>query len=101
MRLSVDFVIDVDGSVGGEVGLRNFTSDPDRAELGVWVDGAHRQSGIGLRSIVTATDWARDELGLAQVWCRTSPANEPAHRLFARAGWDRLGDLGEYVVWAG
>jgi ribosomal-protein-alanine N-acetyltransferase len=100
LRLSIDFVIDVDGDVGGEVGLRNFTTGPDRAELGVWVAPAHRRRGVALSSVRTVTRWARHELGLAQVWCRTAPGNDGAVALFAAAGWDRLGLIGDRVVWS-
>jgi [ribosomal protein S5]-alanine N-acetyltransferase len=100
LGLSVDFVIDVDGEVGGEVGLRNFTTDPPRAELGVWVAEAYRGQGLGTRSVRSVTEWARDELGLSQLWCRTSVSNEHALALFSQAGWDRLGEVDGRVLWA-
>ena len=100
LRLSLDYVIDVDGAVGGEVGLRNFTSDPDRAELGVWVAEEHRGKGLGVRSVRSVAAWAHEELGLAQVWCRTAESNRDAQSLFARAGWERLGEADDKIVWA-
>ncbi len=100
LRLSLDFVIDVDGDVGGEVGLRNFTTDPDRAELGVWVGPAHRGRGLAERSVRSVAGWAHEELGLSRVWCRTATANEDAHSLFVRAGWDRLGEVDDKILWA-
>lgn len=100
LGLSVDFVIDVDGEVGGEVGLRNFTSDPDRAELGVWVGTPHRRQGLAVRSVRSVTDWAHAELALDQLWARTAPANEPAAALFEAAGWHRLGEKAATIVWS-
>ena len=100
LRLSLDFVIDVDGEVAGEVGLRNFTTDPARAELGVWVAEPHRGRGLGERSVSSVTEWARDELGLAQLWCRTAMSNTDAQSLFRRAGWDRLGESDGRIIWA-
>ena len=100
LGLSLDFVIDVDGTVGGEVGLRNFTTDPDRAELGVWIGPDHRSKGIAAASVGAVTTWAYDELGLAQVWCRTSTANEAAQALFRSVGWNRLGEVGDRIIWA-
>ncbi|MDZ7674193.1 MAG: GNAT family N-acetyltransferase [Acidimicrobiales bacterium] len=99
LRLSVDFVIDVGGDVAGEVGLRNFTDGPARAELGVWVAAGHRGSGLAARSVRATTDWAFDQLALDQVWCRTDPANAAACRLFEGNGWNRLGESGGKVVW--
>lgn len=101
LRLSIDFVIDVNGAVGGEVGLRNFTTDPDRAELGIWVAKECRRRGLGLGSLNTVTAWAHDELSLAQVWSRVRPSNEPAQAMFSQAGWDRLGKAGEHVIFCG
>ncbi len=100
LGLSLDFVIDVEGEVGGEVGLRNFTSDPDRAELGVWVAPARRGHGRGTRSVQAVSEWAHEVLGLAQVWCRTAVDNDRAHALFTRAGWDRLGEVDGRVIWS-
>ena len=100
LRLSLDFVIDVDGEVAGEVGLRNFTDDPARAELGVWIAPDHRQDGLASRSVDSATDWAHDELDLAQVWCRTATGNEAAAALFRSIGWQRLGESEGRVIWA-
>lgn len=101
LGLSLDLVIDVEGEVAGEVGLRNFTTKPDRAELGVWLAPARRGQGLARRSVATVCDWAHDELGLAQVWCRTATTNAAAQALFAGAGWDRLGEHESRVIWAG
>lgn len=100
LRLSVDFVIDVDGEVAGEVGLRNFTSDPARAELGVWVAEGHRGRGLARSSVSSVTGWAREVLDLEQVWCRTAPGNERASALFTALGWTRLGDADGRTIWS-
>ena len=99
-RLSVDFVIDVDGEVAGEVGLRNLTAEPARAELGIWVAPQHRKRGLGVASVVRVTEWAHDELQLSQVWCRTAVGNADARSLFARASWMQLGTSDDRIVWA-
>lgn len=100
LRLSLDFVIDHDGAVAGEVGLRNFTEDPARAELGVWVDAAHRRRGLARCSVAATADWAREHLGLAQLWARTALGNDRAAGLFEGLDWDRLGELDGKVIWA-
>ena len=100
LRLSLDFVVDDDGAVAGEVGLRNFTDDPPRAELGVWIAADHRRVGLASRSVAAATDWAHEELDLEQVWCRTATGNEPAVGLFESLGWHRLGESGDHVIWS-
>ncbi len=85
-----------DPPVAGEVGLAGFTTDPARAELGVWVAAPHRRTGVAVDAVRSVTRWALDADGLAldQLWARTDPANAAAEALFAQLGWDRLGRSG-------
>lgn len=100
LGLSLDYVIDVDGAVAGEVGLRNFTSEPDRAELGIWLAEAHRGRGLATASVCSVTRWAHDRLHLDQLWARTQRENGPAAGLFSSAGWQRLGEAADHVIWS-
>lgn len=91
--------------VAGEVGLSGFTTDPARAELGVWVAARHRRRGLASAAVRAVTAWALDPDGLAldQLWARTDPANVAAEALFARLGWDRLGTSGgstDKTIWS-
>ena len=100
LGLSLDLVIDAAGEVAGEIGLRNFTEDPPRAELGVWVAAPHRRSGLARRSVGAATGWAHRTLGLQQLWARTPLENRAANALFTAAGWQRLGERSDQVIWS-
>ena len=88
--------------VAGEVGLSGFTSDPARAELGVWVAAPHRGTGVASSAVRTLTGWAIDPggLGLDQLWARTDPANTAAEALFIALGWDRLGTSAGKAIWS-
>ncbi|HEY1118747.1 MAG TPA: GNAT family N-acetyltransferase [Acidimicrobiales bacterium] len=97
-RLALDLVITP--GVAGEVGLTGFTTDPARAELGVWVAPPHRRAGLATRAVRAVTTWALTELGLDQLWARTDPANTPAGALFDGLGWDRLGTSGGRTIWS-
>lgn len=104
-RLALDLVIvppDHERRVAGEVGLSGFTTDPARAELGVWVASAYRRTGLARRAVETVTAWALDAdgLGLDQLWARTDLANAAAGALFQRLGWDRLGASGGASIWS-
>lgn len=105
-RLALDLVIvppdEQRGRVGGEVGLSGFTTDPARAELGVWVAARHRRTGLASGAVRAVTAWALDPDGLAldQLWARTDPANAAADALFDRLGWDRLGASGGRSIWS-
>ncbi len=95
--VALDLVVTADDDrVVGEVGLSSFSAQPPRAELGVWLAAAHRGRGLASTAVGAVTAWALapgpDGLGLAQVWARTEPANAPSEALFARLGWQRLGD---------
>ena len=86
----------------GEVGLSGFTTDPARAELGVWVAAAHRRTGVARRAVDTVAAWALDAdgLGLDQLWARTDPDNAAAAALFESLAWDRLGSSGGRTIWS-
>ena len=98
--VAYDLVIERDGAVAGEVGLRNITRDPDRAELGFWVGADHRRAGVGAGAVAAVAEWALTELDLTQVWARTDPANDAAAATLRRAGFDRLGERSGTVLWA-
>lgn len=100
LGLSLDLVIDVAGGVAGEIGLRNFTEDPTRAELGVWVGAAHRRRGLARRAVVAATDWAHRTLGVEQLWARTARDHRAANALFDAAGWRLLGERSGQAIWS-
>ncbi len=89
-------------AVAGEVGLSGFTTDPARAELGVWVAAPHRRGGVASTAVRTMTAWALDPDGSAldQLWARTDPANVAAEALFDHLGWDRLGTSGGMTIWS-
>ncbi len=104
-KLALDLVIDADGVVAGEVGLHNFTDDPPRAELGVWVGERFRRQGHARRAVAALARWALapapgDGLGLEQVWARTDTDNEAAQALFRDLGWQRLGTHAGNTIWS-
>jgi RimJ/RimL family protein N-acetyltransferase len=102
-RLALDLVITTPGgAIAGEVGLSGFTTDPARAELGVWVAAPHRRSGVARSAVQTVTSWALDPVGLALelLWARTDPDNTAAEALFTSLGWDRLGASGGMTIWS-
>lgn len=100
-RLALDLVIvDRDGGVAGEVGLARFTHGPERAEIGFWLRPAARGEGAATAAVIRVSAWALSELGLEQLWARTDPRNEAAAAVLERAGFARLGEAGNAVVWA-
>lgn len=80
---AVLLVAEVDGTI---VGFLSCEHRRGLADLGMFVDGAHRGHGIGGLLLDAAIAWARDEhchkLTL-EVW----PHNERARRLYVSAGF--------------
>lgn len=89
-----DFVVvDAHGDAIGEVGLRNITAQPARAELGFWVAAAARGRGVAVGAIDAICEWAVS-IGLEQMWARTDETNEASRATLRRAGFDPLGSGG-------
>jgi RimJ/RimL family protein N-acetyltransferase len=94
-----------DGLVVGEVGLAHF-DDAGRAEVGFWVAPGARGRGVATAAVRLLLRWAQapgpggQGLGLAQLWARTTPGDERAAAVLARAGFERRGEAGGTTVWA-
>lgn len=88
-------------AVAGErpVGLTHVTlpSDEDAWLQGVRVDPDERRQGIG-RLLVSRALVAARERGATVVRLMTSPANAPAHGLFARFGFVRVAEVAHYTA---
>lgn len=96
---AVDLVVRETATAGedaciGEIGLRNRSEHPARAELSVWLLPAGRGRGVAGVAVPSVVAWAGTTLGLTQVWARVHPSNTSALALFDRLGWDDLGAAG-------
>ena len=98
-RRSLDLAVDVDGVLGGEVGLTAFTSDS--AEIGWWVGLDHRRRGVATRAVRLVAAWATGPLGLSAVVARCHPDNPPSGAVAHRAGFllDEATSTSEERVW--
>jgi [ribosomal protein S5]-alanine N-acetyltransferase len=90
-----------DGTVLGEVGLRNLDRVRRRAELGWWTAADHRGRGVASAAVGLLAAWS---LGppcrLGQVWARIAPASPASAAVARRAGLRRLGAAAGTEVWA-
>jgi RimJ/RimL family protein N-acetyltransferase len=87
--------VNVDGAIVGHCDLRARpeAAAAHRALLGMGVHRDYRQQGLGLRLVSKAIDWARQQSKLAWIDLEVLSVNEPARRLYARAGFVRTGEV--------
>lgn len=103
--LSLDLVIDVAGSVAGEVGLAQIDPAHGTAEIGWWLAAEWRGRGLARRAVRLLAAWSLEGLGLEAVVARCDPANPASGQVAAAAGFGRArvegSEAGEAVeVWA-
>lgn len=64
-----------------------------RCLLGMGVDSAWRQQGLGRRLLAHVEDWARSSAGLAWIDLQVLSVNAPALALYRRAGFSHTGEV--------
>lgn len=90
-----------DGTVFGEVGLRNIDQARRRAEVSWWLAPEYRGRGVAAAAARLLAGWALSPAGgLDQVWARIDPANTVSARVAAAAGLIELGRAGGTTVWS-
>lgn len=72
--------------------LRGLDNHDDYPELGLVVDSEHRRRGLGLLAVQIAQQQTR-ELDRPGLWLSVYPGNQPARRLYERAGFVETGKM--------
>lgn len=87
--------VNANGAIAGHFDLRARpeAAATHRALLGMGVHRDYRQQGLGLRLVNEAIDWARRQPELAWIDLEVLSVNEPARRLYARAGFAVTGEV--------
>ena len=75
----------------GTIGLMEINSG--RGEIGYWIAAPERGRGIATRAVVLLSDWARTELGLAELIILAHRDNRPSQRVAESAGFTDTGEL--------
>lgn len=81
----------------GTIDFLNFDPLNNRAELGLFIDGKHRGKGLGRQALELLTAYARDHLGLRQLYVFIALDNEVCLKLFEDFGYHRAGTLMSWV----
>jgi RimJ/RimL family protein N-acetyltransferase len=84
-------VRDHDGHVVGAVSVHHLDHAMSTGEIGYWLTPAGRGRGLGLASVVLATRFGFDVLGLARIELFHAVENEASCRLAVAAGYAHEG----------
>lgn len=79
----------------GHIDLRGHVErhTEHRCLLGMGIARTHRRTGLGTRLLQHAQAWAQDHELLEWMDLQVLSANEPAIRLYERAGFEKVGEI--------
>lgn len=86
-----------DGTPVGTVDFLNFDPLNNRAELGLFIANEWRGKGLGRQALERLTAYARDHIGLRQLYVFIALDNEVCLKLFEDFGYSRSGILKSWV----
>jgi len=86
-----------DGSPVGTVDFFNFDPLNNRAEMGLFIAAEQRGKGLGRQALDLLTAYARDHIGLRQLYVFIGLDNEACLDLFASYGYRQVGVLKSWV----
>ena len=99
LRLVVE-VTSSDGNVAvGAVDLFDFDPQHARAGVGVLIAEEYRSRGLAKDALMAVERYAREVLGLHQLWCHVGATNEASRALFAACGF-KEGGLKRDWIWS-
>lgn len=96
-QLRLMITLTVDDTPIGTIDFLNFDPLNNRAELGLFVDTVHRGKGLGRQALELLTNYAREHLGLRQLYVYIALDNEICLNLFDSFGYRRVGVIPKWV----
>ena len=96
-QLRLMITLSADGTPVGTIDFLNFDPLNNRAELGLFIDGNYRGQGLGRQALDLLTAYARDHIGLRQLYVFIALDNEVCLKLFEDYGYSRVGVLKSWV----
>ena len=86
-----------DGTAVGTVDFLNFDPLNNRAELGLFISDEFRGKGLGRESLELITVYARDHIGLKQLYVYIATDNSVCLHLFEQFGYRHVGVIQSWV----
>ena len=96
-QLRLMITLTADGTPVGTIDFLNFDPLNNRAELGLFIDSAYRGKGLGLQALDLLTAYAREHIGLRQLYVYIALDNEVCLKLFEDYGYRRVGVIQSWV----
>ena len=96
-QLRLMITLTEDGTPIGTVDFLNFDPLNNRAELGLFIAAEQRGKGLGRQALELLTAYAREHLGLRQIYVFIALDNEVCLKLFEDYGYRRAGVLQSWV----
>ncbi len=85
----------------GSIDIFNFSPRHLRAEIGIIIIREFRRKGLGKESLLLTLRYAKERLGLHQVYCHIHAGNKSSIELFKNAGFHFVGRKKDWVKEAG
>lgn len=86
-----------DGTPVGTIDFLNFDPLNNRAELGLFIALEHRGKGLGHEALELLTAYAREHLGLRQLYVYIALDNTVCLKMFEDYGYRRVGIIQSWV----
>ena len=88
----LNFVVVVGALITGTIGFEAIeTNAGGSADIGYWVDAAHRRRGIAARAVAIAVEYGFGALGLSRIRANVEPGNIASRRVLERNGFRLVG----------
>lgn len=96
-QLRLMIVLKDDDTCIGTIDFINFDPFNNRAELGLFIANEYRGKGYGRQALESLTTYARDHIGIRQLYVYIELENEVCLNLFEDFGYRRAGVLEAWV----
>lgn len=96
-QLRLIITLTSDGTAVGTVDFLNFDPLNNRAELGLFITKEMRGKGLGRHALEAITAYARDHIGLKQLYVYISTDNCVCLHLFEQFGYRQVGVIQSWV----
>lgn len=81
----------------GTIDLFDFDPAHQRAGVGISIAGAFRQRYFATEALVLLLYYVREDIQLHQVYCSVTATNVASLKLFARAGFEKIGTRRQWL----
>ncbi len=90
-----------EGEAVGCVDLYDFDPHHRRAGVGILTDSRMRRKGYGIAMLAAVEAFAREHIGLHQLYAIVGTGNEQSVRLFEKAGYATCGRVKDWLLTGG